>query len=67
MAQIAQAGTKGPQRRIGIGRAEQENADARDLPSLLPLGGERRGEKAASQGADEPASVQWSPLFGRVV
>jgi len=39
-------------------RGETENTDSPHLPHLLRPGGERRGEEAASQGADERASVQ---------
>jgi hypothetical protein len=40
-----------------IGRAEVEQTDPVDLPRLLGLGRERRGEKAQGDGADESPSV----------
>src|SRR4030095_17008552 len=39
---------------------ERQLADAGNVPRLLRLGGERRGEEATSYGANEPASVHYS-------
>ena len=41
-------------------RDVSQNADAVDLPRLLPPGGERRGEETASNGRDEGSPVHHS-------
>jgi hypothetical protein len=41
-------------------RAGIENANTEDFPRLLRRGGERRGEEAASQSADERSPVHYS-------
>jgi hypothetical protein len=43
-----------------IGRAELKQADPIDLPRLLRLGGERRGEEGASESTDERPSMHAS-------
>jgi hypothetical protein len=49
------------ERRAGSrARAWSEDADTRDAPRLLGLGGDRRDEEAASQRAEEFASVHHS-------
>jgi hypothetical protein len=46
--------------RVVCGGQHPEEADSVDLPCLLRLGGERRGEETARQGADEGPPVHHS-------
>src|SRR4029077_6551459 len=55
-----------PAPRRVVRSAFKHAADAVDLARRLRLGGERRGEEAASQGADERSSVQQALRTGRI-
>src|SRR5262249_17974983 len=56
VAKITQPCTKGRQTRISFWRPKKENADAGNLPALLRLDHERRGEEAAHDRNDETAA-----------
>jgi hypothetical protein len=46
---------------VGVGgQVARQPAYASDLGRLLPLGGERRGEEAASKRAEERAPIHYS-------
>jgi hypothetical protein len=57
ITKIAQAPKKGGLVGFGGRRAEEQPAEARDFGGRLRLNRERRGEKAASHGADERSSI----------
>ena len=48
------------------GRVGPQPAYSRDLPRLLRLGGERRGEEARRHGREESTSIRSGPPSGRV-
>lgn len=50
-----------------VGRRARTQQTERNRNGLLPLGGERRDEEAASQVTQECASVHRAPPSGRVV
>ena len=66
VVEIAQALAKGGDE-FGLerGRRIAKVRDPPHLPRLLPLGSERRGEEATSQGAEERTSVRSGPPSGR--
>jgi len=51
----------------GSSQVDRQVAYSRDLGRLLRVGSERRGEEAASQGAEERASVYHQPSSGRLI
>jgi hypothetical protein len=60
VAEVTQSLAEGLYHVGASSQVARQKAYPRDLPRRLCLGGERRGEEAASQGGDERTSVHYS-------